>query len=79
MHIDPKNIEEARDLGERLMQRLTQPFDIDRRPIFISASIGITLFPDDADAVEPLQRNADLAITRPNRKGAIAADSSTKR
>ena len=69
MHIDPKNIEDARDLGERLMRRLTQPFDIDRRPIFISASIGITLFPDDADAVEPLQRNADLAMYKAKSEG----------
>src|SRR3954449_3910020 len=69
MHIDPKNVSDARDLGERLMRRLTQPFDIDRRPIFVSASIGITLFPDDADAVEPLQRNADLAMYKAKSEG----------
>src|SRR3954447_4393763 len=39
MLIDPKNVAEARDLGERLIRGLTQPFDIDGRPIFVSASI----------------------------------------
>jgi diguanylate cyclase (GGDEF)-like protein len=69
LHIDPKNVEEARDLGERLIRALADSFDIDQRPIFLSASIGITLFPDDADAVEPLQRNADLAMYKAKSEG----------
>jgi diguanylate cyclase (GGDEF)-like protein len=69
LYIDPKNAEEARDLGERLMRSLTQSFDIDQRPIFVSASIGITLFPNDADSVEPLQRNADLAMYKAKTEG----------
>jgi predicted signal transduction protein with EAL and GGDEF domain len=62
-------VEEARVLGERLVRSLAQPFDIDQRPIFVSVSIGITLFPDDADAVEPLQRNADLAMYKAKSDG----------
>jgi diguanylate cyclase (GGDEF)-like protein len=69
LHIDPKDVQETRDLGERLTQTLTASFEIDQRPIFVSASIGITLFPDDADAVEPLQRNADLAMYKAKSEG----------
>lgn len=69
LHIDPASAEDARDLAERLMCSLTRSFDIDQRPIFVSASIGITLFPEDAEAVEPLQRNADLAMYKAKAEG----------
>jgi diguanylate cyclase (GGDEF)-like protein len=69
LHIDPKSAEEAGDVAERLIQSLAKSFDIDHRSIFVSASIGITLFPDDADAVEPLQRNADVAMYKAKSEG----------
>ena len=69
LHGNPESAEEARGLGERLMHSLSRAFDIDQHPIFVSASIGITLFPDDADAVEPLQRNADLAMYKAKSEG----------
>jgi diguanylate cyclase (GGDEF)-like protein len=69
LHVDPQSIEESRGLAERLMRSLARSFEIEQRPIFISASIGITLFPDDAEAVEPLQRNADLAMYKAKSEG----------
>jgi diguanylate cyclase (GGDEF)-like protein len=69
LQTDPENAEEARDLGERLMHSLTCPFEVDQHPIFVSASIGITMFPDDAGSVEALQRNADLAMYRAKSEG----------
>ncbi|WP_158747331.1 bifunctional diguanylate cyclase/phosphodiesterase [Acidisphaera sp. L21] len=60
---------QASALGERVIGALGQPFDIDGRTIFIGASIGVTLFPDDADAVDLLHRNADLAMYRAKSEG----------
>jgi diguanylate cyclase (GGDEF)-like protein len=53
---------QAATLAERLITRVCQPFAVDNRTIFIGASIGITCFPDDAETVDMLQRNADLAM-----------------
>ena len=59
----------ARALAQRLISVLGEPCKIDGRSVFIGASIGITLFPDDADAVESLHRNADLAMYRAKSDG----------
>jgi diguanylate cyclase (GGDEF)-like protein len=69
LQVDPQDAARAGELGERLMATLCQPFDIDGRPIFIGASIGITLFPSDADTLELLHRNADLAMYRAKNDG----------
>ena len=60
LQVGPSGAPQASALGERVIGALGQPFDIDGRTIFIGASIGVTLFPDDADAVDLLHRNADL-------------------
>ncbi len=60
---------QASALGERVIGALGEPFDIDGRTIFIGASIGVTLFPDDAQAVDLLHRNADLALYRAKSEG----------
>ena len=59
----------ARDLAARLIETLVAPFTVQDRQLFVGASIGITLFPDDADTVELLHRNADLAMYRAKRDG----------
>jgi diguanylate cyclase (GGDEF)-like protein len=69
LQVDPEDEARAAELGERLMATLCEPFDIEGRPIFIGASIGMTMFPDDADTVELLHRNADLAMYRAKNDG----------
>jgi diguanylate cyclase (GGDEF)-like protein len=56
-------------LGESLIAALGQPFAIDGRPIFIGASVGVSLYPDDAATVDLLQRHADLALYRAKTDG----------
>ena len=62
LHLAPPDREAARSLGNRIIARLSEPFSIEDRPIFVGASVGISLFPDDAHKVELLHRNADLAM-----------------
>ncbi len=64
-----KTASEAGSLGECLIEALAEPFDIQGRPTFIGISIGITIYPDDADSVELLHRNADLAMYRAKSDG----------
>jgi diguanylate cyclase (GGDEF)-like protein len=54
----------ATSYGDRLMAALCRPFEVEGRTIFIGASIGISLFPDDAQTVDQLHRHADLALYR---------------
>jgi len=39
-----------------------RPFDIDGKDVFVSASIGVTMYPEDGNTVEELLRKADAAM-----------------
>jgi diguanylate cyclase (GGDEF)-like protein len=54
----------ARSVAERIIESLQLPVNIGGRDQFVAASIGITLFPDDAMTIEELMRNADTAMYR---------------
>ncbi len=49
-------------IAQNILHELTQPFLIGKETIYISASIGITLYPDHADDMESLLKNADQAM-----------------
>jgi diguanylate cyclase (GGDEF)-like protein/PAS domain S-box-containing protein len=49
-------------LAEKVLNALTAPFMLEEREVFISASIGLTLYPDDGDTAEKLLKNADTAM-----------------
>jgi diguanylate cyclase (GGDEF)-like protein len=51
-------------VAHRLHDMLRLPFLIDGRELFVSASIGASLFPTDGDNADTLQRNADAAMYR---------------
>ncbi|WP_420546710.1 EAL domain-containing protein [Curvivirga sp.] len=54
---------------KRILKSLSTPYNIDGHEIFISASIGITLYPDDAKITTELLRNADSAMYMAKDKG----------
>jgi diguanylate cyclase (GGDEF)-like protein/PAS domain S-box-containing protein len=56
-------------LGEDLRRALDRPFNIAGRDIFIGASIGSSVFPDDGAEPDALKRNADLAMHEAKRTG----------
>ncbi len=47
---------------QELLDSLSQPFELDNEKVFLTASIGVTFYPQDSKTVEGLQRNADQAI-----------------
>jgi len=49
-------------VGERILHTLHQPFKLGQREVFISASIGISVYPNDGDSVTELLKNADMAM-----------------
>lgn len=54
--------EQATDLAGRIQRCLAAPFHLSTQNLFISASLGISLFPGAAENVEQVLRNADSAL-----------------
>jgi diguanylate cyclase (GGDEF)-like protein len=54
----------ANKIVRAMIQKLESPLLIDGREITVTASIGISIFPDDAQNLEELLRNADAAMYR---------------
>ena len=52
-----------------IIKTLSQPFTIEAQEIYISASIGITLYPNDGNTVSQLLKNADQAMYRAKNLG----------
>lgn len=56
-------------LARNLLEALHSPIPIDGREMFVNASIGITVYPNDGKSAEVLLRNADLAMYRAKSAG----------
>lgn len=54
----------AKEVVERLLKAVEEPFVIDQYELTITASIGVAIYPDDGLDMESLQRNADVAMYR---------------
>ncbi|MEO7031886.1 MAG: EAL domain-containing protein [Herbaspirillum sp.] len=54
---------------EKLMAGFALPFEIDGQELFITASVGISLFPQDGRSAETLIRSADVALYRAKSEG----------
>jgi diguanylate cyclase (GGDEF)-like protein len=56
-------------LADRLLQAITEPYDIGGRKVFVGVSIGITSAPVDGRDPDTLIRNADLALYQAKSEG----------
>jgi diguanylate cyclase (GGDEF)-like protein/PAS domain S-box-containing protein len=54
----------TRQVGEKILDSLNQPFQLDSHTCFATPSIGATLFLDDREAVDAIFRRADNAMYR---------------
>ncbi len=63
------HLPQAEVIAQKLIMTLSAPFLLENREIFISASIGITVFPNDADDPHTLLRNADAAMYKAKESG----------
>jgi len=52
----------AASVARKMLELIGRPYRTQGREFVISASIGITLFPDDGDEFEMLAKNADMAM-----------------
>ena len=59
---DTPTASDAELIAQRLIDRVSQPYEIERHDVMIGVSIGIAVAPDDGEAAEVLQIRADLAL-----------------
>jgi diguanylate cyclase (GGDEF)-like protein/PAS domain S-box-containing protein len=66
-------VEAARAVAEQVAVRLSEPFQVAGAEFHVEASIGISLFPDDADGPETLMQHADVAMYDSKGRGRSAS------
>jgi len=54
--------EDASRLAEKITNTLKQPFNVDGHELYVSASIGIALYPQDGTNMDSLIKHADVAM-----------------
>jgi diguanylate cyclase (GGDEF)-like protein len=58
------DVEDAAKTGQKIIEMLKIPFLIGERELFVSASVGVSIYPTDGLDAETLVRNADTAMYR---------------
>lgn len=56
-------------VAQKILETLASPFTLEEREIFISVSIGISLFPSNGQEAEALVKNADIAMYHAKESG----------
>ena len=70
----PKTAEStARAVADEIAARLAEPFQIAGPDFHVEASVGISLFPGDADGADALLQHADAAMYQSKGRGRAAA------
>lgn len=56
-------------VADKYIQHLTHPFTLDNHELYVTGSIGMSLFPKDGQDVETLMKNADIALYEAKKQG----------
>ncbi|HEX9024067.1 MAG TPA: EAL domain-containing protein [Geobacteraceae bacterium] len=59
---DIETVQDAARVAMRIINAVSQPFNLDGHEVIITTSIGISLYPDDGKDVVTLIKNADTAM-----------------
>ncbi len=70
--LDISRREHAGHVAQKLLAAIAEPFFVDKHEVMLSASIGISIFPDDGRDTETLLKNADVAMYRAKKLGSSA-------
>lgn len=66
---DCRDAEEVREVADRIIGAISEPFPLDEYEQYISASIGISIYPEDGRDDQTLIKNADIAMYRAKERG----------
>jgi len=65
----PSGPGEAQKVANRILKSLLEPFTIATQELYISASIGIAMYPEDGETAGELLKNADIAMYHAKKLG----------
>ncbi|MDQ1909866.1 EAL domain-containing protein [Paenibacillus sp. GD4] len=63
------HVDEPAQFAKGIPELLKEPFVIENQELFVTASIGISIYPNDGADTETLLKNADIAMYRSKEKG----------
>ena len=66
---DLARADDAGLVAEKVVALLARPFDLDGQEVYVSASVGVAIYPDDGTDPDLLLRNADTAMYRAKESG----------
>ncbi|MFA6196947.1 MAG: EAL domain-containing protein [Sulfurimonas sp.] len=66
---DIKNLQSASTVAQKITETIKEPLNIDGHTLFISSSIGISLYPTDSQNEEDLIKYADTAMYKAKDEG----------
>ncbi len=61
--------DDAALLAQKIITSFSDPFSLNNTDVYVTASIGITIYPDDATDQDALIKNADIAMYRAKEEG----------
>ena len=61
---DASDGEHVRNMARRVIDALSEPYQVEQHTLYVGASVGSAFGPRDGSSVEELMRNADLALYR---------------
>ena len=63
------NMQKVKTITKKIVQILDKPFMLGKKEVNISGSVGVTVFPQDANTMEGLIKNADKAMYKAKHAG----------
>ncbi len=66
---DASDLARVEHVAQNVIERLSQPYEVDHHTLYVGASVGSAIGPRDGSTVETLMRNADLALYRSKDEG----------
>ena len=69
LYTDCDDADAVRDLADRIISIVSEPFLLDEYEQYISTSIGIAMYPEDGRDDQTLIKNADIAMYRAKDRG----------
>ncbi len=59
---DSKSEKVTERIAQNILEMLAEPFEIESESVYVTASIGISIYPDDGASIEALLKSADQAM-----------------
>lgn len=66
---DIQNVDAAAAVARKIIEKLSQPIELEKKSVIVTTSVGIALAPTDSSNPTELMKNADLAMYQAKTRG----------